>query len=225
MSYLFAFLAGVLSILSPCVLPLLPMILGAAISKNRFGIYALALGLALSFVTIGMFIATIGFSFGIDQGVFRVVAAIILGFMGVFMLYPALTSRFTSISSWFETRYAGNINGQFFTGILLGVIWIPCVGPTLGAASILAANGEDLFDVAGIMFVFGIGAAIPLLIIGLFAVKNLRFLASKMDKAKKTFAIILILTALLILTGYDKKLSTFLLDISPAWLTNLSTYY
>jgi cytochrome c-type biogenesis protein len=233
MSFVFAFLAGVLSILSPCVLPLLPMILGAAISKNRFGIYALALGLALSFVSVGLFIATIGFSLGIDQGIFRIIAAIILLIMGVFLLFPKVFSPISNglnaYTSQLEMRFGGSTGnrslGQFLTGVLLGILWIPCVGPTLGAATILAAKGESLFEVTAIMLVFGIGAAVPLLLIGLLAVKNLRFLAEKMDKAKKTFGALLILTALSILTGYDKIIETFLVKNSPDWLTKISTYF
>jgi cytochrome c-type biogenesis protein len=233
MSFVFAFLAGVLSILSPCVLPLLPMILGAAISKNRFGIYALALGLALSFVSIGLFIATIGFSLGIEQGIFRIIAAIILMIMGVFLLFPtvfaSLSKGLNSFTSQLEMKFGGNTGnglfGQFLTGVLLGVLWVPCVGPTLGAASILAAKGESLVEVSAIMLAFGIGAAVPLLLIGLFAVKNLRFLAEKMDKAKKLFGALLIITALSILTGYDKIIETFLVKNSPDWLTKISTYF
>ena len=78
-----AFLAGILSVLSPCVLPLLPLVLGAAASEHRLGPAALAGGLALSFVVIGLFVATIGFAIGLDAGVFRVAAAILLVLVGL----------------------------------------------------------------------------------------------------------------------------------------------
>ena len=66
-----ALIAGVLSTLSPCVLPLLPILLGAATGEHRYGPVALAGGLALSFVVIGLFVATIGFAIGLDQEIFR----------------------------------------------------------------------------------------------------------------------------------------------------------
>jgi len=66
----FAVVAGVLSTLSPCVLPLLPVVLGTAVSQHRFGPVALAGGLAVSFVAIGLFVATIGFSIGLDLAAF-----------------------------------------------------------------------------------------------------------------------------------------------------------
>jgi len=67
-----AFLAGILSILSPCVLPLLPIVLGTAQAEHRLGPVALAAGLAVSFTAIGLFVATIGFAIGLDTDVFRV---------------------------------------------------------------------------------------------------------------------------------------------------------
>ena len=69
-----ALLAGILSTLSPCVLPLIPIVLGAALGRHRFGPVALAAGLALSFVAIGLFVATIGFAAGLGQEVFRAAA-------------------------------------------------------------------------------------------------------------------------------------------------------
>ncbi len=88
-----AFLAGLLSVLSPCVLPLLPLVLGAAASEHRLGPAALAGGLALSFVAIGLFVATIGFAIGLDAGVFRVAAAILLVLVGLVLMVPVAQTR------------------------------------------------------------------------------------------------------------------------------------
>ncbi|NEN39816.1 cytochrome c biogenesis protein CcdA, partial [Escherichia coli] len=86
----FAFLAGVFSSLSPCVLPLLPRVLGAAVSEHRLGPAALSAGLALSFALVGLFVATIGFGLGLDSGVFRNVAAVIMLAIGLVMIVPRL---------------------------------------------------------------------------------------------------------------------------------------
>lgn len=85
-----AALAGILSTISPCVLPLIPMVLGAAISEHRHGPVALAAGLAVSFVGIGLFIATIGYSLGFDGGLFRIIGAALLIALGLVLLLPAL---------------------------------------------------------------------------------------------------------------------------------------
>ena len=164
-----AFLAGVLTVLSPCVLPLLPIVLGAAASQHRLGPLALAGGLALSFTAIGLFVATIGFAAGLDTGVFRTVSAVLLIGVGLVLLVPRLQEQFAlaaaPVSNW-AGGYAdnftpGGLGGQFGLGLLLGAVWSPCVGPTLGAASVLAAKGENLPQVALTMLAFGVGAGSP----------------------------------------------------------------
>ncbi len=88
-----AFLAGTLSILSPCVLPLVPIVLGAASSAHRWGPVALAAGLALSFTVLGMFVATIGFSIGLDAEWFRKFGAVLMILLGAVLLVPDLQAR------------------------------------------------------------------------------------------------------------------------------------
>ena len=95
----FAFLAGLLSTLSPCVLPLLPAMLGTAVGEHRLGPAALAAGLALSFVAIGMFIATIGYGIGLDAGFFRLIAAMLLITIGAILLVPALQTQFAATAA------------------------------------------------------------------------------------------------------------------------------
>ena len=138
-----ALLAGALSVLSPCVLPLLPIVLGTAASAHRLGPLALAIGLALSFTVIGLFVATVGFAMGLDNGVFRTISAILLIGVGLVLLVPKLQEQFAlaaaPVSNWagsYTDNYTpGGLAGQFGLGLLLGAVWSPCVGPTLGAAS------------------------------------------------------------------------------------------
>ena len=172
-----AFVAGVLTSLSPCVLPILPLVLGAAASERKYGPIVLAAGLAISFVLVGLFVATIGYSIGLTTELFRQVAAALMVMLGAVLIFPPLQNRLAlasgPIANWTD-RHFGSERGsgyasQFGVGILLGAIWTPCVGPTLGAASLLAAQGRDLLQVAATMLVFGIGAALPLLIVGLLS--------------------------------------------------------
>jgi cytochrome c biogenesis protein CcdA len=232
-----ALLAGTLSVLSPCVLPLIPIVLGAAVGEHRFGPAALAAGLALSFVTIGLFVATIGFSIGLDLDVFRSVAAILLIVMGAVLLIPRVQAQVAAaagpVGNWMQTQ-AGEVPGrglgkQFTVGVLLGAVWSPCVGPTLGAASLLAARAENLGLVALTMFAFGIGAALPLLLIGMMSREAMsrwrgRLLAAGQG-GKAAMGAILLVTGLLILSGLDKRLEAILVTASPAWLTDLTTRF
>jgi len=230
-----AFLAGILSVLSPCVLPLLPLVLGAAASEHRLGPAALAAGLALSFVAIGLFVATVGFAIGLDTGVFRLAAAILLVLVGLVLMVPRAQTRLAAaagpVSDWTERRFGGfstaGLAGQFGVGLLLGAVWSPCVGPTLGAASLLASQGRDLGIVALTMLLFGLGAALPLLLLGTLSREVLMRWRDRMmglgKGLKAALGLILVATGLMIATGLDKAAETVLVNASPDWLTALTT--
>ena len=236
-SALFALIAGILSTLSPCVLPLLPLVLGAAVSEHKLGPAALAAGLALSFVAIGLFVATIGFSIGLDSGVLRNVAALLLLAVGLVLLVPKLQVRLAvaggPVSGWADRRFGGfsaaGLKGQFAVGLLLGAVWSPCVGPTLGAASVLAAQGKDLGQVAVVMIAFGIGAALPLLLLGLASREAMMRWRERLLRAgqggKAILGGLLAVIGILILSGLDKQLEAFMVDVSPMWLTRLTTQF
>ncbi|AWN39644.1 cytochrome c biogenesis CcdA family protein [Methylobacterium durans] len=232
-----AFLAGLLTILSPCVLPLLPIVLGAASSEHRLGPAALAAGLALSFVGIGLFVATIGFTIGLDGDVIRKLAAGLMLALGLVLTLPALQTRIAvaagPVSDWAETRFGGfstaGPGGQFGLGLLLGAVWSPCVGPTLGAASLLAAQGRDLPQVAATMAVFGLGAALPLLALGWLSRDVLVAWRARLMRAgtglKIALGLLLILTGAAVLTGLDKRAEAVLVEASPDWLNALTTRF
>ena len=232
-----AFAAGLLSILSPCVLPLVPIVLGAAVSAHALGAVALAAGLALSFTVLGLLLALVGFSLGIDAGMFRVAAAAIMIVFGIILVVPSWQARLAAaggpVSSWADRRFGGfassGLAGQFAIGLLLGAVWSPCVGPTLGAASLLASRGHDLLQVALTMAVFGIGAALPLILLGLLSratlmrVRSHLMSAGKLGKGLLGAAFIVIGVA--IVSGADKRVEAALVDASPAWLTELTTSF
>jgi cytochrome c biogenesis protein CcdA len=232
-----AFLAGILSTLSPCVLPLLPIMLGSALSEHRAGPLALAAGLALSFVVVGLVVATIGFTISLDAGVFRMVAGVLLIAIGVVLLMPRLQAQFAlaagPVGNFAEQRFGGfstaGLGGQFAVGLLLGAVWSPCVGPTLGAASVLASQGKDLGAVAGTMLAFGIGAAMPLVLLGLVSREAMlrwraRLIAAG-QRGKIVMGVVLAATGLLIVTGADKAIETALVEASPVWLNELTTRF
>jgi cytochrome c biogenesis protein CcdA len=236
-SLILAFAAGVLSILSPCVLPILPVVLGAAASEHRWGPAALAAGLAVSFVIIGLFVATIGYSIGLDADRLRYLAALLMIAIGVVLLVPRLQAQLAlagaPLANWSDRHFGGStrngLAGQASAGVLLGAVWSPCVGPTLGAASILAAQGRDLGEVATTMLAFGLGAALPLATLGLLsreAVLRWRTrLMSRSAPAKAVFAIALVAIGVFVATGFDKRAETLLVDHSPQWLTDLTTRF
>jgi cytochrome c-type biogenesis protein len=232
-----AFLAGILSILSPCVLPLLPLVLGAAASQHRFGPALLALGVAISFVAIGLFVATIGFAIGLDGSVFRFGSAILMILVGIVLVAPPLQERFSAAAGPLSDKIDGAFRGyptsgalgQFGLGLVLGAVWSPCVGPTLGAASVLAARGENLQQVALTMAAFGLGAALPLLLLGALSGRLMsrwrESLLGAGSQVKKALGVLLIVLGALIVSGLDKDVEASLVAASPAWLTRLTTKF
>jgi cytochrome c-type biogenesis protein len=232
-----AFAAGLLSILSPCVLPLVPIVLGTAVTAHPLGAFALAAGLAVSFTGLGLLFALVGFGLGIDAEMFRMAAAAILIVLGAILVVPSWQAQLAAaggpVSSWADRRFGGvassGLAGQFAIGLLLGAVWSPCVGPTLGAASLLASQGHDLPQVTLTMAVFGIGAALPLILLGLLSraslmrVRSRLMSAGKLGKGLLGAAFIVIGAA--IVSGADKRIEAGLVDASPQWLIELTTSF
>lgn len=233
----FGFLAGLLSTLSPCVLPLLPLVLGAAVAAHRFGMAALTAGLVISFVAVGLFVATIGFAVGLDGDAMRIAAAVLLAGLGVVLLSGALQARFAIATSGLGdagnrllTRIApSGLGGQFIVGLVLGAIWSPCVGPTLGAAATLAAQGKDLATVVAVMAAFGLGAALPLLLVATLSREAMKRWRGRLMQAGSGGKYLLgggaLAVSVLILTGLDHRLEALLVAASPDWLIDLTTRF
>ena len=227
--------AGTLSTLSPCVLPLVPILVGSALMTHRFGPHALATGLALSFTLVGVFIVGLGAAVGLDQEIFRNIAAMLLVGFGIVLVSPALQARFAVAASrlggagqFLTNRVSGDsLGGQFSLGLLLGVVWSPCVGPTLGATITLASQGQDLGHVALMMALFGLGAGIPLVLLGMFSRQAMTRFRDKLLGVGKTgkglLGGVLMVMGILILTGMDKELESLVLRLSPDWLTELTS--
>lgn len=232
---LLALLAGVLSILSPCVLPLVPVVLAGAVAQHRLAPLGLAAGVALSFTTIGLFVATIGFSIGLDMTVFRSTAAVLLILVGMVLMVPQMQAQFATaagpVSDWTQSRFGGfstsGIGGQFGVGLLLGAVWTPCVGPTLGAASVMAARGENLGAVALTMLAFGVGTSLPLLALAMMSREALLRWRGRMLGAavrlKMALGALLIAAGVMTLSGLDRVIQIALERALPDWLLAITT--
>ena len=237
-TFLLAFAAGTLSTLSPCVVPLLPILVASAVAQHRWGLWALAAGLALSFTAVGLFVATIGVSIGIDSTVLHRVAGGFLIVFGIVMAWPRAQAAFATATSRLAGRGSDVLQrvkgrgaqGQFAVGLLLGVVWTPCVGPTLGAASTLAAQGDRLGAVAMLMLVFGIGAATPLLVLGSLSQRLGRRKSGNSwlgaaELARRVLGVSLVVVGIAIVLGADKAIETWLVEHSPQALTELTTRF
>src|SRR5512137_2199191 len=169
LSLVFAFLAGTLTILNPCVLPLAPVVLSAARTRGVAAPVALAGGLAVTFGVIGTALASAGVELG-DTGAVRIGAAVLMIVFGAVLVVPAVGERLETVllpvTRWSEGAAgrlpATGLLGAAGMGAILAVAWAPCIGPSLGAAISLAATGGSQAHVFAIMTVFALGSAASL---------------------------------------------------------------
>lgn len=234
-TYAISLAAGSLSTLSPCVLPLLPILIGSAVAAHRHGPWALAVGVMLSFALLGVVLARAAAATGLDPAALRNVAAVILVFLGVVLLSPFLQQRFAVAASGVSSagdRLIGRLTlrglgGQFVLGLLLGLVWSPCVGPTLGAAITLASQGEHLTQVALVMALFGFGAALPLAAFGIVTRSTMQRLRGRLWSAgrggRRALGAVMLTLGVLMLAGLDKRVEAWLIDVAPAWWTEIGT--
>jgi len=230
-----AFLAGGLSALSPCVLPLLPVVAATAGRESRYGPLALAGGLAAAYTAAGMTLALVGWELAFDPRWLRWGAAALLILAGLVLASTRLQSGFSSLmagvgsgASTLLARISGqSLAGQFAVGALLGLVWSPCVGPTLGGAVALAAERKDLFGAVQTLAAFSAGAVAPLLAIaygaGFLPRMNRRAAAAAGIQGKKVLGATLALVGILAMTGWDHQIETWLVAAMPSWLSALTT--
>lgn len=230
-------LAGALTTLSPCILPILPIVLVGAISQHRYGPLALIAGLVLAFTTAGLVIAGAAWALNIPDGAVRTGSALLLALFGLVLLSTLLQERFATLTA----PIAGYLNdvssrfspqglpGQFFLGALLGAVWTPCSGPTLGATITLAASADTLPKAALIMSMFSIGASIPLLALAYGSrqtLKSRRALLESVGRvANPVLGAVLVALSALILLGYDRAIQAALVNAMPDWLLELTTRF
>jgi cytochrome c-type biogenesis protein len=225
MAILLAFVAGVVTVLSPCVLPLLPVILASAVQDGRWRPFGVLLGFVLSFAAITLLLATLVSSFGLHPDAMRALSGAILLVCGVFLAVPQL-------SHWFEMRTGsiaglsarfpdhGGFWGGFVLGAGLGLAWTPCVGPIMASVITLALNQTVTGGAVLVTLAYALGTAIPMAAVifgGRALVQRVGFIQRHTTLIRLIFGLLLILAALLILTGFDRTIQTWLLITFPHW--------
>lgn len=232
-----AFVAGLVTILNPCVLPLVPIIIATALGRSRWGPAALVGGLVLSFSIFGLLVLAFGFSIGLDERLLRLAVGGLLVLAGVVLLVPgaqmALSAAGAPISGAGQ-RLLGRTGGdgalgQFVVGLLLGVVWAPCVGPTLGIAIAAASQGGNLLSAFGIFLIFGLGVATSILAFAYGSRKALgqrgKSLQSLARYAKPLLGGAVLLAGLLVVTGFDRMIEALALDVLPQSLVEFTTRF
>jgi len=223
--------AGSLTTLSPCVFPILPLVLGGAVQGNRLAPLAMGSGMAISFALIGLVIGALGPALGIDSDNVRIFGALLLIAFGLVMLVPVLNQRFTewmlpiasSANAASSRLDGGSLGGAFLLGGVLGLVWSPCSGPLLASALTLVASEGGASRGALILGLFGIGAAIPLVAVAYASRSGFSrargWVLGHIDGIKKAFGVVILITGVAILTGGDKWVEARVVDLLPdAWI-------
>lgn len=236
-SYALSAAAGALSTLSPCVLPLVPVLMASATSAHRRGPLALAAGVAVSFALAGTLLAAVGTALGVDAERVRSVGATLMLAVGVVLCSGRLQRAFATATAGLSRHGEAlaqripstGVAGQFALGAVLGIVWTPCAGPTLGAAVTLASQRHDLPEVAALMACYGIGASVPLLVIGSLSraawSRSRGALRGVGVHGRLAFGIVLVALSLVMLTGTDRVAESWFLDHAPAPLVALVTRF
>lgn len=223
--------AGGLTTLSPCVFPLLPLVLGGVLQGSRLAPLAMGMGMTLSFAAIGMLVGALGPALGIDGDTVRMAGAALLIAFAVIMLTPALGERF---SHWMtpvanaagaasRRLNDGSLFGALALGGVLGLVWSPCSGPLLGSALTLVASEGGVARGGLVLGVFGFGAAMPLMAVAYASRSSFArvrdWMLPRIERVRQGFALLLALVGLAILTGGDKWLEAQVLSMLPdAWV-------
>jgi len=234
MDLLLAYGAGLLTLINPCVLPILPIVLATSFQAGRLGPVVLAAGMSVSFVTLGMFVYALGPALGVSEDMVVQVASVILVGFGLTLLVPAFGARFATATAGLSaqadqsaaTLDATGSRGQFFTGLLMGAVWSPCIGPTLGGAIALASTGESLGLAFAIMVFFALGVSTIILALSYGARSaiqarqaSLRALA---EKSRPVMGVVFVVVGLMLFFQFHHVIEAWALDVLPPWLIDLS---
>lgn len=224
----FAFLAGIITVLSPCILPILPILLSAGLGQGNYRPYGIILGIIISFTFFTLTLTALVQTSGISPDLLRTIALILICFFGLTLLFPSLETFVTRITrplakvgnklSHFQESSTGFVAG-FIMGFALGLIWAPCAGPILATITTVVATDAITSRAILLTLAYATGTALPML----FIIKSGSAITAKITRItpyteliRKAFGILIILSALAIWFHLDVKLQQFTLQFFPS---------
>ena len=226
-----AFLAGLVSFLSPCVMPIIPGYI-AYISGNSLDVLVkkkdslvliktifFTLGFSLVFIALGSTASFIGNFFLINSNILRIIAGIIIIFFSLQLIGIINFNFMNKDMRFFTNKYSDNLTFPVVVGAAFGFGWTPCIGPILGSIITLAALEENIGRGTLLLLSYSLGLAIPFIISGILIDKFLLFsknFKKYMSVITKVSGGILLLTGIAILTNQLQVLGFFILEYFPS---------
>lgn len=227
----FAFLAGVVTILSPCILPVLPIVLASSLSQSKKRPIGIVLGFILSFTFFTLALSTLVKYTGIPGDILRNISVIIILLFGISLIIPKtqilLELVFSKLTSYIpnQSNHTDGIWSGFIIGLSLGLIWTPCVGPIIASVITLAATSTVTLQSVFITLSYSLGTAIPMLIIiysGRSLLQNHPWLLQNTGKIQKIFGVLMIVVAIGLFFNYDRQFQTLILNKFPQYGAGLT---
>lgn len=227
-----ALLAGMLTVAAPCVLPMLPVVLGASLGQTqRARPLFIALGFALAFSIVALLFGAASQSLGWSPDSLRDAAMALLLVFGLLMIWPwplqwlsmHASGVLNRVSSLGERAGSGNLGGLLL-GLTLGAVWTPCAGPVLGSILTLVATEPDTGRAALLLVCYSLGAALPMLGIawgGQVASTRVRQLARHAHRVQQGFGVVVIGVAMAMYFQYDSLITVWLTQFYPQGQTGL----
>lgn len=234
MDLVFGYLAGLLTLINPCVLPVLPIVLATALQAGKSGPLLLAAGMSASFVVLGLAVASLGHAFGITEETIANAGAVLMIGFGLVLLVPRFSESFATATAGMSSRADAQIDaldnaspkGQLAAGALLGAVWSPCIGPTLGGAISLASQGQSLVWAGLIMTSFAAGVSTIILALGYGArsaiLRRQNAMRALAGKARPILGAVFVAVGLAILFKVHHLIEYWAIQNLPAWLIDLS---
>ncbi|MBC76043.1 MAG: hypothetical protein CME64_08495 [Halobacteriovoraceae bacterium] len=230
-----SFAAGILTIFSPCILPMVPFVVRSSLQRSKWGPVLLAIGVSLSFSITTYVVATSGQLIGLTPDKLKILSGVFLLIASMFFLFPKLIDKLSLALSPINNKIQGlnkssgkdgSLYMEFVNGLFLGPVWAPCSGPTLAIIIGIIINTPEVKSSMVLLAVFSIGSILPIL---LFSYGAQKFVAKVQRKSlenskgiKISMGLFCAIMSVLILTGLDKDLEAFILSILPEFITNLS---
>ncbi len=231
-----SFLAGLITMFNPCVLPLAPVVVAGARAEDPRAPLALAAGLAVTFGVVGGIVSGFGAEIGAIAAL-RVPAAIVVVLIGLVLVIPSLAHAFEEAMQRVSQRIGGSgsmspakgLLGQFGLGAILALVWAPCVGPTLGAAIVLASRSGTFALAVLNMMINALGAATSLLIAG-YLIRRLSVGGRKLTGrsaliARTALGGLLIIVGTISATGLDERVQSVINNHLPTWFIAFVTRF
>lgn len=228
----FAFLAGFVTVLAPCILPILPIILSGGVVQGKRRPWGIILGVVLSFSFFTLTLSWLVQHAGLSPNFSRHLGIAILGALGVVLVVPAWLDRF---EGWMSSRFNGlqpNANrhgfgGGIVLGISLGAVWTPCAGPILASVVAASQTGQVNGTLVGVTFAYAAGAALPMGLIAALGQRiavRIRWLNTHLRQIQTGFGVVLLIVTALMVTNTDRRLQAWIISVTPNWLPQLQRF-